>query len=505
MIFFISYEVFGKQISFIPDLIFYPTWKTRHLKEFKNLNGIWRSPSDEMYRVPFVEDEKKQLTLRKEFFLKQKPVDSLYLYFEGISWESEIYLNGKLLTIYNQPFQDLLIAIPPELFNIQWNWIEVHLKVYPHQTDEWWTIPFLGIYKSVFLLQKDNKIKPFIQSAYSKVDSVLIYFPFSINYKYNISEKELVKDLELMKAMKVKGIYIPYYVTPKIKKLINKYNIYLVDNYEDAKYVAIYRSHSETNVYPFWFKSDLQKTNFYGNYTAIRNTELFKTVSEISKPLMVFWGILVLVLLMVYRFTNYENYKNLWLLFPSIRQMQAITNDFHLINAISLKYFFVVRVIVKALIISLFIHQLHLTDNIKLLNFWHKNNLIYSFSKEYGESFLWSFVWVSIFLSVFNGLKIMIWQFVEWVYHLRDYRNKNMIIEIYGEMPFLLYAYWGLMALMLVGGYGWLWIFVLSIVLTITKKQYYLITQYNLNYKIPFSVIFFYLCGFELLPWLLLI
>ncbi len=504
--FFFLYSCFllGKQVQFIPNLIFYPTWKTKDLKAFKNLNGIWKTPSDEIYRVPFVDDEKKELILRKEFFLKENPKDTLYLYFEGISWESEIYLNGKLLSIYNQPFSEILIKIPPKLFNIQWNWIEVQLKKYPNQTDEWWTPSWLGIHKSVFLLQKDYK-KKIIQNAYIQTDSVLIYFPFSLEFKYNISEKELKRDFEFIQNMNVKGIYIPYYVTPKIKRLLNEYGISLVADYENAKYVAIFRSHTETNVYPFWFKENNEKSSFFGNYVFINSTQLFKIVSEISKPLIVFWGLFVLILLLIYRFTSVENYKNLWVLMPTIRQMQLLTNDFHLIYAISLKYFAIVRIMIKSLVISLFLNQLHSTDNLKFLNFWHKNNAIYNFSKEYGESVFGSFVWVFSILLIINIIKVMIWQFVEWVYNLRDYRNKNLIIEVYGEMPFLFYSFLGLIAMMLVGGYVWLVVFVISYIFCVIKKQYFLIIIYNLNYKIPLSVIFFYLCAFELLPWLLLI
>ncbi|GIV43078.1 MAG: hypothetical protein KatS3mg035_0201 [Bacteroidia bacterium] len=496
----------GKQIQFIPNLVFYPTWKTKDLKEFKNLNGIWRTSADEIYRVPFVEDEKKELILRKEFFLGERLRDTLYLYFEGMSWSSEVYLNGRLLAIYEEPFQEILIKIPPELFNVQWNWVEVHLKKNPNQTDEWGTRSWVGIHKSVFLLQKGyNDNQRIIQNAYTSSDSVLVYFPFSLAFRYNISEKELIKDLEFMKMMNVKAIYIPYYITPRMRKLLNDYHIRLLDNYKKARYIAIYRSHTETNVYPFWFKEDNERSSFLGNYVFINSTQLFRIVSELSKPLIIFWGFFVLVLLLIYRLVNLENYKKLWILFPSIREIQQLTNDFHLLNSLSLKYFSLVRVVIKSLVISLFINQLHSTDNLRYLNVWHKNNVIYNFAKEYGESVFGSFAIVFMFFLIANAIKIMIWQFAEWVYRLRDYRNKNLVIEVYGEMPFLFYSFLGLMAMMLVGGYVWLIVFIVSYGILVLKKQYFLITAYNMNYKIPFSVIFFYLCGLELLPWLLLI
>jgi len=505
IIFFLGFKVaYSKQIQFIPDLIFTPTWKTKNLKAFKNLNGIWKTPSDEIYRVPFVEDELNQLTLRKEFFLKEIPKDTLYLYFEGISWESEIYLNGKLLSIEQKPFEEIVIKVPKNLFNVQWNWIEVNLIKYPNQTDEWWTPPYLGIYKSVFLLEKDYE-KKVILSSYMKVDSVLIYFPFSQEFKYNIPEKDFVRDLFFLRSMGVKAIHIPYYISPKLRQLLNDNQIALVDRYENSKQVAIYRSHSETNVYPFWFKENNEKSNFFGNYVYINSTQLFKTVSELSKPLIVFLGLMVLFFLLIYRITNYENYKKLWNLFLSVRQIQALTNDFQLLSSFSLKYFYLVRIIIKSLIISLFINQLHLTDNLKILNIWHKQNTIYSFSKEYGESVFWSFMIVLMVLLIVNLVKISIWQFVEWVYNLKDYRNKNLIVEVYGEMPFIFYSLMGLLAMLLAGVYIGFVLFVMGYLLSVLKKQYFLISMYNLTYKIPLSAIFFYLCGFELLPWLLLI
>jgi hypothetical protein len=214
---------------------------------------------------------------------------------------------------------------------------------------------------------------------------------------------------------------------------------------------------------------------------------------------------MVLFFLLIYRITNYENYKKLWNLFLSVRQIQALTNDFQLLSSFSLKYFYLVRIIIKSLIISLFINQLHLTDNLKILNIWHKQNTIYSFSKEYGESVFWSFMIVLMVLLIVNLVKISIWQFVEWVYNLKDYRNKNLIVEVYGEMPFIFYSLMGLLAMLLAGVYIGFVLFVMGYLLSVLKKQYFLISMYNLTYKIPLSAIFFYLCGFELLPWLLLI
>ncbi len=499
-----NFCLIGKQIQFTPDLIFKPTWKTRNLKAFQNLNGVWRTSSDEVYRVPFVEDEANILTLRKEFFLKERIKDTLYLYFGGISWEAEIYLNGKLLLIYERPFEEIVIPIPAELFNIQWNWIEVSLKKYENRTDEWWTPPFIGIHKSVFLLQRD-KPQNIIQNAYIKSDSVLIYFPFSREFKYNISESMLIKDLEFMRNYGVRAIYIPYYISPRIRELLNQYNIHLVDHYEHAKQVAIYRSHSETNIFPFWFKEDNERSDFWGKYIYIGNNQLFKVASELYKPLIVILGISVLILLLIYRLANVTNYQNLWTVLPSTREIQLLIHDFQLLNSISLKYFYWVRIFIKSLIFSLFINQLYSTDNLKVLNFWHKNNSIYSFAREYGDSIVWSLGGVMVFLVGFNVIKVMIWQFAEWIYDLKDYRNKNLILEIYGEMPFLFLAYVGLLATVLIGEPLWFWLFIGCYLLMILKKQYYLIIVYNMNFKIPFSVIFFYICGFEILPWLLLI
>lgn len=489
---------------FIPDLVFHPTWKTRHLKAFKNLNGIWLTPNDEIYRVPFVEDELDILILRKEFFLKEKPQDTLFLYFEGVSWETEIYLNGKLLGIYEKPFEEILISIPPSLFTIQWNWIEVKLKKYSNQTDEWWTVPLLGIHKSVFLLQKDVE-KKVIQNAYYQSDTLLIYFPFSSSSKYNISEEEFLRDMEVIKSFGVKVIYIPYYIPRRLKNLLNEVHMTLHPNYKQAKYVAIYKSFSETNEYPFWLKENNEKSSFFGNFVRINSTQLFRTVSELSKPLIVMWIFIVLVLLLVYRISNFEAYKKLWNIIQNVRQTQILANDFQLLSSFSLKYIFVVRIFMKSLLISLFINYLHSTDNLRYLNFWHKNNTIYNFSKEYGASMIWTLVFVLMILGIINFVKLMIWQLVEWVYHLKDYRNKNLVIEVYGEMPFLFYSFLGMVSLMLVGGYLGLLLLIVGYLLMVFKKQYFLFSVYNFNYKIPLSAIFFYFCAFELLPWLLLI
>jgi hypothetical protein len=174
----------------------------------QNLNGPWVANAGVIRNVPFWETDIDKLVMRRNF----KVVDTfsnLCLYFEGIAWTAEIYLNGKLIIIYNQPFKPLILPLDNEWLSPVQNELKVVLTTQGKDT-EWKHRRALGIHRPVWLLNGTDSLKDISCLAYSfDHDSVVIYNPGSATSLYHVTDDVLKRDLHILSAQPVRTVYFP--------------------------------------------------------------------------------------------------------------------------------------------------------------------------------------------------------------------------------------------------------------------------------------------------------
>jgi hypothetical protein len=190
---------------------FIPSPATYRLEPYLSLTGTWLlGETLEPTEVPFCTHTLEPLQLKKDFFLPQRPDDTLYIYFEGLAWDAEVYLNDRLLRLHDDPFRALLIPVPPALFNPQWNELRLRLTFDPDDQSHHRLIPFLGIHKPSFILQRADAPLLYAFPSLSQADTAIGLAPYSPEYLYNLSSADAQSWATELRRRGFRTVYLPY-------------------------------------------------------------------------------------------------------------------------------------------------------------------------------------------------------------------------------------------------------------------------------------------------------
>ncbi|MFW5659499.1 MAG: hypothetical protein ACOCZ8_05935, partial [Bacteroidota bacterium] len=134
----------------------------------------WIANTQQTYHVPFFDTDVDDLQLTRHFQIDslgslRQLTDSVYVYFGGISPGGAVYLNDKLVRLVEQPYQQVLLALPTRLFRNGWNELRVHLHTPPALDNFGWQPNqlTLGLYGPVYLLAKR-------EALLARADSILL-------------------------------------------------------------------------------------------------------------------------------------------------------------------------------------------------------------------------------------------------------------------------------------------------------------------------------------------
>jgi hypothetical protein len=193
---------------------FIPSPATYRLEPYLSLTGTWLlGETLEPTEVPFCTEGLAPLVLKKDFFLPQRPDDTLYIYFEGLAWDSEVYLNNRLLRLHDDPFRPLVIPVPPVLFNPQWNELRVRLTFDAAVRPGNRLVPFLGIHKPAFILQRADAPLLYAFPSLSQADTALALAAHSPEYLYNLPSAEAQSWAADIRRRGFRVVYLPF--TPR--------------------------------------------------------------------------------------------------------------------------------------------------------------------------------------------------------------------------------------------------------------------------------------------------
>lgn len=140
---------------------FYPSVKTSGLRPAMDLHGIWFDSNGNRHISPFNYFGRKSIELNKSFDRPEavSASDTSYLYFEGLAWTADVYLNGKLLKVTQDPFAEHLLPLAPGFLKEKGNELRIHLHL-EGKEHELYPEPFLGIFRQAALLVKGGHVHP---------------------------------------------------------------------------------------------------------------------------------------------------------------------------------------------------------------------------------------------------------------------------------------------------------------------------------------------------------
>jgi hypothetical protein len=457
-----------------------------------SLSGEWYDENHKKWAAPFWEDERDELILHKDFFLPHVPEDTLYLYFEGIAWRGEVYLNQRLLSLPQDPFRELLLAIPPALLNKQWN--QVKVKLYKNGIHyAWYPKKMLGIHKNVFLLKKGIQYVPCLFPKVVEKDTTLFYAPFSYAFAYNIEEEVFRQDMQAIKDRGLTTVYFPFPPSYRHFQIVAELGLSIAE--KPGRVIAFYNAYPNRmgKNYPGWYNAGVVDSTHIQKY--------YKLAEWTEKPItytLYLWVIIVLLILMVgWKLMDAHSFNHLILLQGRDSKANAEPANY---RRWLLWYMLIIRILASSLILY-FCYQLGKRLEYPIFDYFQENEDAITSSTAV-------FLKMLTLFTVYNLVKHFFLTSGSGIYKFSDLALKLMSVETRAVYPTNLLLLSSSFTLLVVFPTRPLWVAIIFGALAIA----HILRKYNIIYnelsgvlKIPIVIIFLYICILELLPWLILL
>ncbi|MCS6904442.1 MAG: hypothetical protein RML72_12835 [Bacteroidia bacterium] len=488
------YSLGARVYTYTPSTKLHPSALTLKMQVVLPLSGEWYDENHQKWQVPFWVDEKKELTLYKDFFLPFSPKDTLYLYFEGIAWSSEIYLNNRLLLLYYQPFEETLITLPPSLLNKQWNQIKV--KLYSQGVSyDWYPPKMLGIHRNVFLLQKkEDFLYSFSFPKVVQADTTLFYAPFSYTLAYNLGESTFRLDMTHIKNKGFNTIYFPFQPPHRLLQIVAELGLNIAER--PGKIIAFYNTYpTQTGkYYPGWYNAGIVDSSQINKYYLVE--EFIKAPPQ--KHSHNLWTIIGLFLLLViWKLIDTPSFNRLVMWQKGATGASSEAFPYH---RWVLSYILIVRIVTSSCLLY-FCYQLANLFEYPLFNYFRSQEDTFASSTTI-------FLEIFTLISIYSLLKYVLIALAGTIYRFSDLWVKLLNIEARASFPTNLL----LVALVFIVWIGLPFSQIISTLLCIIllgihilRKYYLIYNEFNTTLKIPVIINFLYICIVEWVPWLLLL
>lgn len=481
-----------------PDSL-YPGFAATGYSVFQDLNGIWESENEKRFPVPFCTDDYEELTLWRDFFIKQKPNDTLYIYVQGLASDGAVFLNGRLLQLTRDPARDYLIPVWPELMTGQWNRVSIRLKK-SLTRGAYFQNAYIGVTRPVYLLTKEKKsLSPIATLSFVlHSDSTTVYAPYSEKEGYSLPPERLRADLNQLRLMGVRSVYLPFFPPNELKKIFKEADMRYILTPDTP--IAYYNYYPFIAARPFWFNDVRFKTIYWKSY------ENEAKNSATSKSVYLLLILLPIVLLTLWKLIDSYGFR----FFSQALNRLNYQSEILVSNHFYRYGFYEITLTMRILLIAsgaYFLLQLLPVkgDTFARLAF-HKLQGRWLFDEVAGVISIdyTYFLYILGFIGVWYFIKQILWRFSGFLFHLKDPALKINLIELQAEgvtlWAFNLYAF-GWLTIAGANAQGALWGVGALLFIHILRKC--IITYLAFREALRVSLIgnILYICVVEFLPW----
>ena len=496
LVFIASNTVWAAFYSFPADSIFYPSWNTVNFHSKLSLCGNWKDQTGKIYPVPFSTDESQLIDIQTEFFLDSLPKDTLYIYFGGIAQNAEIYLNGRLLHLTDNPFAEYLLPIPQRLFNRQWNALRVVMTT---ASSNW--LHLIGIHKPVWLLQRRKGTFGQFPKL-SQSDTTLFYFPASTTFGLNISDEEFEKDIKEMKEFGVKSLYFPHNIS---NRLIAKMSLYGIEySSKPTTYTAFYRTFPgyEHQWNGLVWKFIHKNTPQFGKYQQGTSSGIsFQNTQVILVGLL--FGLFFIV---VWKWFGAKHFRQIFKFWHPTKEIVTIINDKNALLFPYNVYVTIGKYLFQAgfiLFLLLIIRQYGWGNE---FNIFRDNSFLSIFFQHYAQNEWIMAIAAIVPLTIYNTIKYFLQSFLGRIYEIKEFIMKLTAIEVLADYPMNVFLFMITGSLFFIKTATFFLLTITLLLLSLYMIRRLLIISIGLQsvIKTPTFINLLYICTLELLPWLIL-
>lgn len=487
---------------------------TTGMQELENLSGYWYTEDrEELRQIPFTEEE-NQLNLVKP--IKTRPSsrlpDTLYLYFEGVAWRAEIYLNDRLLAITKDPFQEYLFPIPQSLLNTGENLLVVRMKQEGPSID-FYPDKFIGIYRPCYLLAPTGTYGPVVkQKVQESASKVLIYAPWSPETGFLPDTGTFSQALDTAIALGSQYVHYAFEPPSSYKRLAAKKGIIRVESLAKCDSVAFLNTYPilglPRNVHPwFWLDEKGERSEVAGTYQSWKKAK-FGLAESPNRVFLLIFLLVPLLGLVLLKFVGPKTWSFLLDYLIKVKFFLDLIRNGKFLKNLSSILINLYGLILMAVCISIFLYFLQASGRIETLNILSAESLLFRIMLNGGFSLPELFLGALVFLVVLAGLKSSISYTFSLLYGINTLTPTLQNLEIISTFPLNILLMLPTGALFFIQPeLAWASAIVWQILFLIILLRK-VITQYaGLSYIFQFSATLkiLYICGLEIMPWVLLV
>ncbi|MEM6346232.1 MAG: DUF4271 domain-containing protein [Bacteroidota bacterium] len=463
-------------------------------------------------QLPYISQEAKEAKLSYRFCGPDSlGTDSLFLWFDGLTWESEYMIGDAYLGMSTQAFGTSFIAIPPQLIRLgEWNELVVILSLGESMT--WHPSPFLAMLEAPLLLNRQQleQAKKQPLKEVSTADTIAIVAPYYRAHAYKFNLFEAVRNLQAVIDANIQYVHFAFPPDRQLQLLCGKLGLIEVTHLEDTSQLCL------INAYPFaardfptparfWLDQKANRTNHYGDIWPLNSRSVINP-AKVDYPIgLIFMILFPLLSMFLLKLLN-PGYFSSQLGFLSNPKMHLSTSlDATGSNTGLLGILMILKGINLSILISLLVYyvlreneweQLNIIRDWSLLNVWF-----------YGSKSLWQIFVRSTELSlIWFGLKYLFLVVLGRGFGIKGLVEGIMSIEIAASFPLILFMSLpvGLIQFMDTLWGGWLLsIFLLLALIYLIRRAYIFFLGLQRLFSFSSAVNFLYICALNLIPYLI--
>lgn len=494
---------------------FVPSPLTRGLKPLVDLQDEWRTTQGQNVRIPFVKSDVNEMQLSHWLTLPKDrvPGKQLYLYLEGLSWTAEIYLNDKLLKVSQDPFAEHLLPLDEDWLHPEGDQIRIVLSsegkdflLYPEH--------FLGVHRGVYVLVSDTSQPPVAQpEVITFTSKAMVLAPWSEKNGF-LQDKEVLQKYTqgLFTIPRDIPVCIPFRPSNAALEIMAKSGRKILFSVEGADSLAFYNSYpigqKPEILHPdFWRNSDLRPGEGYGRFQSWDELRLpesgnLNRLALLSLLFLPVFGLLAIRLGIPRVYDTLPEYLSKTKIYLELigNNKYLKTSQRFLMN--------LVRVVITAATISLFLYYLNESGSLSRLNVWSESSILFNMLS--GSSFsAIEVLGVSLgILLLINMFKYLILNMAGGIFRLNSFSATMQALDVFASFPLNLLPLLPLVFIFFVdSGIGEILLIVWYIFFLAYLVRRIVLIYFGMSRLFSFSASlkFLYICTLEILPWVLLL
>lgn len=498
-----------------PAIPFYPSELTAGMRPVLDLHGEWVDADNQRVAVPFQDPVREDILLHRSFALPGLDAlpDTLFLYFEGVAWSSEIYLNGRLIAITEDPFAEYLFTVDKQYILPEANRLEVRLS---RAGQDFYLYPehFIGIFRQVLFLVADPAGPfPALPQVARDPSHALVLAPWTKAQGYLQDTLAISSLLDgFFSVPKGAVVYFPFRPSSRAMALAAKCGARIVPVGVMPDSLGFYNAYpvnhsNQSLLTPFWRKEDQRPASDYGRYLSEAEVKASHVMPLDKLALLIFLLMPVLIMLLLKLFLprifsalpEYITRSNIYM--ELIVSSKFLKEEQRLVMNL-------VRIFFFATTLSLYLYYLSVTGSWERLNVLSANSMLYA---TYAGTNYSLYV---IFLQIFGVtlgltlLKYFILNLTASVYRLHNLGSVVQNLDVFASFPVnLLPIIPGAVIFFLDADQGSIGLTIWYVLMVIYILRRIVLTYTGLGrlFQLSTSLKILHICTLEISPWIFLL